>query len=359
MLSLYRRGRIWWARGRVRGQVIQRSLDTRNKDVAWQRCVDLELRGGKRDANWSDFRLEFLRWTKPHIAQSTDRKYQFTIERLGRFLNRRGIAKVHDVTPEVIAAYREDRRRDVHPNKGGTVGDEGIKSDMRILHRVFSYAAECGYIDKNPVISPKLHTVAGKTMPFTREEVVRMLGTPYLDHRRRAMLMTFLYTGLRISDVSGLLKRNVDFERGSILLRTQKRKTDVFLGLHPELKHALKEHMRQLNDAQRFSQFMFPTKTGRRNWPQSMDAQLRRIFISCGIEKGHAHRFRDHFAVRLLENGATLYDVSKMLGITIRVAEMHYSPYVSELRERGKRLVENLDFSSLPVYADCTNSRPK
>jgi hypothetical protein len=49
--------------------------------------------------------------------------------------------------------------------------------------------------------------------------------------------------------------------------------------------------------------------------------------------------------VRLLSQGASLYDVAKLLGIGVGVAEKHYAPYVRELKERGARLIEGLDFS--------------
>jgi len=50
-----------------------------------------------------------------------------------------------------------------------------------------------------------------------------------------------------------------------------------------------------------------------------------------------AHRFRDTFAVRLLQGGSTLYDVAKLLGTSNSVAEKHYTPWVKELQERAGR----------------------
>jgi integrase len=65
-----------------------------------------------------------------------------------------------------------------------------------------------------------------------------------------------------------------------------------------------------------------------------------------GIESGHAHRFRDTFTVRLLEKGASLYVVAKLLGIAVPVAKKHYAPYVQELRARARRLILQLDFDA-------------
>ena len=39
--------------------------------------------------------------------------------------------------------------------------------------------------------------------------------------------------------------------------------------------------------------------------------------------------------------GASPYDVAKMLGDTIETVEKHYMPFVRELRERVRRILEN------------------
>jgi integrase len=60
-----------------------------------------------------------------------------------------------------------------------------------------------------------------------------------------------------------------------------------------------------------------------------------------GVPNVHPHRFRDTFAVDLLLRGASPYDVAKMLGDTIETVEKHYRPFVRELRERVRRILEN------------------
>ena len=60
-----------------------------------------------------------------------------------------------------------------------------------------------------------------------------------------------------------------------------------------------------------------------------------------GVPNVHPHRFRDTFAVDLLLRGASPYDVAKMLGDTIETVEKHYMPFVRELRERVRRILEN------------------
>lgn len=355
-LSLKRRGRHWYAVGQVEGQRIKESLKTSDRTVAEALKRDLELRllaGGRLSRlMWKDYREEFLRWIAPQVKagpRSTFAKYNFVLSRFSRFLEDRAVVELGHVQPATIAEYAEARRQDVHPNRKNKVGPEGIKSDMRILHRVFSYAEECGYVADNPVRFKKLGTAAGKTLPFSENEVALILtdDTTARSPQLRAVVLTFLFTGLRISDVTHLPTAALDFKNNRIVMQTQKRGKIVVVALHSELRAALDVHLAYRNKAQQAAEFVFTTNTG--HVMLNMDATLRRIFRRCKIERGHPHRFRDTFAVRLLAQGASLYDVAKLLGINMSTAERHYAPYVQELQDRGSRLVAAL---KVPIAPD-------
>ena len=60
-----------------------------------------------------------------------------------------------------------------------------------------------------------------------------------------------------------------------------------------------------------------------------------------GVLESHPHRFRDTFAVDLLARGASPYDVAKLLSDTVETVENHYAPFVRELRERCRGIMEN------------------
>jgi integrase len=61
---------------------------------------------------------------------------------------------------------------------------------------------------------------------------------------------------------------------------------------------------------------------------------LKGAFKKAEIPDGHAHRFRDTFAVSLLQAGVPMEQVSVLLGHnSIRVTEKHYSPWVRARQE--------------------------
>jgi integrase len=62
---------------------------------------------------------------------------------------------------------------------------------------------------------------------------------------------------------------------------------------------------------------------------------LKRVFKEAKIPDGHTHRFRDTFAVGLLQAGVPMDGVSVLLGHSgIKVTEKRYSPWVRARQEQ-------------------------
>ncbi|HUX10018.1 MAG TPA: tyrosine-type recombinase/integrase [Terriglobia bacterium] len=65
------------------------------------------------------------------------------------------------------------------------------------------------------------------------------------------------------------------------------------------------------------------------------DSELRKSFKQAKVENGHAHRFRDTFAVSLLIAGKPIAHVAVLLGHrSIMITERHYSPWVRARQEQ-------------------------
>src|SRR6266404_3354600 len=236
MLHLEKRGRLWWVVGQVNSRRIHQSLKTADRDVAERLKRDVELQvlsGGRlRRMLWADFAEEFERWIEPNIKASSLKSYRRIVKRFGKFCDERHIVEVSEVNPTVITEYTEDRKKDRHPTRGTLIGYEGIKADKRVLHRVFAYAIECGYLVDNPVHYKRLSTVGGKTLPFTEDELAKILDDSFLKRRPylRAVVLTCLFTGMRISDVMRLPVKAIEVIEGGMILRTMKRGKPITLG---------------------------------------------------------------------------------------------------------------------------------
>ncbi len=73
----------------------------------------------------------------------------------------------------------------------------------------------------------------------------------------------------------------------------------------------------------------FESATG--DWQRALKGVLK----AAGILDGHAHRFRDTFAVELLKAGVPMGRVSVLLGhSSIKITAKHYSPWVCARQEQ-------------------------
>ncbi len=58
------------------------------------------------------------------------------------------------------------------------------------------------------------------------------------------------------------------------------------------------------------------------------------MFEAAKVYGAHSHRFRDTFAVSLLEPGVSIENVSVLLGhSSVRITERHYKPWVTTLQK--------------------------
>lgn len=170
-------------------------------------------------------------------------------------------------------------------------------------------------------------------MPFSREEVQKVLDVcdQYPDKenavRLRALVLLLRYSGLRLGDGVTLSRERIEGDR--LRLYTAKTGTHVYCPLPPTVVQALKAIPKN-------GPYFFWTGNGKvkstlGNWQRA----LKLLFELAEVPTGHAHRFRDTFAVEALLAGIPLERVSILLGHqSVRITERHYSPWVRERQEQ-------------------------
>jgi integrase len=272
------------------------------------------------------------------LQHSTSHRYKATLAEFDTYLGEQGISLLRGITKGVVEEFkgwRIDRIKKKKHSRGGT----GLVLDTAILHRVFAVALDHEWITKNPVRmeeSPGENPTNGAE-PFTAEQLFRLR-----EHAADDLLASQLlrWTGLRGSDVVSLSWKEVYFDRKEIERVTQKRKKKVILPLHSELLFALEaEFERRKPEAS--DRVLLNPYTGKSLTRPRLYYRLVALGKRAGVANSHPHRFRDTLAVDMLLRGASPYDVAKMLGDTIETVEKHYAPFVKELRERVRGLLEN------------------
>src|SRR5713226_2946509 len=218
---------------------------------------------------------------------------------------------------------------------------EGPRTSLKKLERLrafMRFAEKRKWIDDNPAIELKAPKVPNKpTMPFTREEMIRILTAlePYGKsagvrnaQRLRAFVLLLRYSGLRIGDAVQLDVNRI--QKSKLLLHTEKTGVPVYCVL-PDL--VVKALDAAPHSSTRY--FFWTGKSTVRSAKGKWQRRLQRLFELAKAAAGHAHRFRDTFAVELLLAGVPLDRVSVLLGhSSIRITERHYAPWTRSRQEQ-------------------------
>jgi integrase len=108
-----------------------------------------------------------------------------------------------------LGEYRLDRKE-----KDG-VKDSSINIDISVLSHVLNTAVKAGIIDKNPCREvKKLKVTQTKDRVLNSEEIALLLNK--LRGKDRVMILTGLFTGMRLNEVIGLKWNDIDFQKGLI-----------------------------------------------------------------------------------------------------------------------------------------------
>lgn len=366
----------FYVEGRVSGERVRLALRTRNRENARATVADIEriLIEGADSPFWVKLRSVLPEKSFARIASvvgfverplipapswpelvglfsadaerriaigkfrsSTWARYQFETREFSEFLKERGIELLAQIDRPLVEQWKVWRVARIRSRS--KLGEaKGLALSAAILHRVFSFALENDMTVKNPV---RLEGRPGEnpehgSQPFKPDEVRKLREHAGPDALAVVLLR---WTGFRGSDAVALTWAEVDFDTREISRVTQKRTKRVVVPIHPELLFAL-EAERDRRKPEPWDHVLLNPETGKPFTRMRLYERMLALGRRAGVAKANPHRFRDSLAVEMLARGATPYDVAKVLGDTIDTVEKHYAPFVPELRERVRRIME-------------------
>ena len=347
-----------WVDGFLAGREIRKSLDTadwqkaQDKVREWE-AQDSEPKNAAEPITIQQAGEKFIADANARkLNESTIYKYSLLFKQLGNFAQKGGLRYLKEVELTTLDEFRSEWK-------------DGPRSSLKKLERLRAFLRFCErrkWIDNNPATDLKAPKIQNKpTMPFTHAEILKILAAfdKYADRagvanaqRLKAFVLLLRYSGMRIGDT---VKCGVNRITGNkLFLYTQKTGVPVQCVLPDFL-------VRELEAAPKSSEghFFWTGKSKLHSAIGKWQRRLQTMFALAEVQGGHAHRFRDTFAVELLLVGVPLERVSVLLGHqSVRITERHYSPWV---RSRQEQLEQDLQraWSQDPVALMQTKGRPE
>jgi site-specific recombinase XerD len=261
-----------------------------------------------------------------NLREPTLKKYRHLQRQAEEFGEQHGLRSIEEFNLEMLLTFRAS-----WPN-----ANLSALKKLELLRTFYRFALENGWVlenwakkIRNPKVDPHV------TMPLSPDEIIRTLRacdelegiSPLERLRLRALIRLLRYSSLRISDAVTLPRERVKGDR--LFLYTAKTGVPVQLPLPKFVIEAL-------DAVSAGGRHFFWTGRSKPKTPIShWQDLLKRVFEKAEIERGHAHRLRDTFAVELLLRGVPLERVSVLLGHrSIKVTERHDAPWVSARQEQ-------------------------
>ncbi len=327
MSTLYRRGKTWWIKYSIYGKPHYKSLRTQSKPIAKreQQALDAKLLEPHRhfrpsnDISIEAFWPKYLEWARRHKrSRSIETEQNFW----RKFVDFTGVAQLGEVTTGHVEEWKERKRAD-------RWSDVTINDSLKDLQAIFNRAVKLGFFDgPNPFVGVERFRVEKRLPEFhSQEELIRVLECARTHGR--IMEWTVLlggWAGLRKNELANARWEWFDFDKERPVLNVRS-----FEGF------GIKDHEeRTIPMAKRIFDSFFPHRkksgfvfsgkeeNGRYRFDprRGLEACLREAKVR--TDKPY-QRLRMSFGSILVQNGVSIFKVSKWLGhSSVAVTERHY-----------------------------------
>jgi site-specific recombinase XerD len=156
------------------------------------------------------------------------------------------------------------------------------------------------------------------------------------NSRDYAILLTFLKSGIRESELADLQIEDVDFLHDTLRVREGKGKKERTVPLMPELKRALRRYVGDRDQQANIvdDETLFLARNGTSLNPSSIRKLVKKYYTKAGVRKSGVHTLRHTFSAHNVNNGMPIADLQKVLGHKKKETTLKYIHVVStSLRE--------------------------
>lgn len=239
--------------------------------------------------------------------------YESTIRQMARKIAKPYTQIESDDLRKYLADYEATR-------KAGKVTIDNIR---RILSSFFSWLEDEDYIVKSPV--RRIHRVKTATVAkeVLSDEDLETLRDGCTTARDLAIVDILAATGMRVGELAGLDISDIDLqERECIVTGKGNKQRPVYFDARAKLH--LQAYLESRNDDCPALFVSLDSKASRLSIG-GIEARIRELGRSCGINRVYPHKFRRTLATHAIDKGMPIEQVQKLLGHARIDTTMHYA----------------------------------
>jgi len=336
MASLYKRNGVWYVAVFVAGRRIYRSTGATRKSEAYRFLTSFKNppQKSKEICSLEDFAKKFLAYSAANHAKNSVRLFRQILNSFLKIGPNIGLA---DITPEHIDRYKTIRLRHVKP--------VSVNIELRMLKSAFGTALRWKMIDENPCKGVPFAQLPEQSPIFLTPKDFEKLVHKIPEIWFRELVVFAVLTGLRRAEIVNLRWVDVDMERGVIHVQSSPRfKTKQGKRRTIPLNSRAHELLRTKRERQA-GEYVFTLDGGRisGDWVSHLFKRYVRK-ADLADERVHFHSVRHSFASWLVQGGATLYEVQKLLGhSSSKVTEIYSHLQPEQMHATVNRIVVSMN----------------
>ena len=292
----------------------------------------------------SDFMLRFLEWMAvSNYSPATIKGYAQYLGYFQSYCEDREIKEPRGVTRAVLERFQVHifhyRGRQDKP-----LSRRGQAMHLAPVKSFFSWLTRQHHILYNPaseIDPPKVEQRLPKAV-LNEDEAETVLNSIDVEHpmglRDRAVIEVLYSTGLRRQELLRLAPGDIDWDRGTIMVRQAKGHKDRMIPIGDRALAWLKKYIEEVRIAYVIEpdhKPIFLNNCGRPMTLNRLTQMVRMTVDASGIAKrGSCHLFRHTMATAMLEHGADIRYIQEMLGHSkLETTQIYTQVSIRKLKE--------------------------
>lgn len=275
-----------------------------------------------------DSYIEYLRYEK-RCSENTITAYQHDIEQFFLYMDKAlQITELNNISSSDIRTWiltlLEDEQHTART----------VNRKISALKAFYRYHLKIGDVSYNPMLQIHAPKFSKKLPEYVEEKDMGKLfegiafSNDFEGKRDRLILELFYATGIRLSELLGIKKLDVDFFNSNIKVLGKRNKERIIpfgSNLHDLLTSYMEYYEKTIvPDINNY--YIFVAANGKKLYPKAIYRIVRKYLdMVTTIDKRSPHVIRHTFATHLLNNGADLNAIKEILGHSSLAATQVYT----------------------------------